>query len=586
MGLAAPMPAEVVPESASVATTTSVLLESLERSGIHNAEQRRVAQEVLAGLTGAGDAQIAEALIKARLLTRFQADELLAGRHRKLRIDHYILKGIVGVGGMGTVFRAVDTQTCKDVALKVLAERYKHDAGMRARFRLEARIGMQISHERVVKTFGLGETDDVFGEVDYVVMELFESIALHELVALNGPLEWATACDVMCQTAEALTALHRQGLVHRDVKPDNLLINQHGDVKLVDFGLAYLGTSLCDEEFSLAMIFGHDCLGTPDYMPPEQADDSLSADERSDVYALGGTLYAAVSGSRPYQASTRAATINAHRTLPVPSLRLHTKQTLPEPADAIVRRMMAKKPDERYATMDEVIAALKPFAVRRPIPYDPLRLMKLRGKLAARKLRGLTARLSSLRASSAQRLGSSIITPTQTNAKAETDIAQPGVHPAPSEQSSQPSADWRSRASGQLVDRSQLDYSQPLNLTATLIFDDGHKVPLLQSGYSLGRGTANDLRFDAGDLSTRHAQLSFDGTSWWISDLDSKNGVRVNGHPVKDHKLKHGDRIQLAQSVAFRLEDARVQSRQRNLKLLAGAAVAAAIAVIWWLLAQ
>ncbi|MBL8852033.1 MAG: serine/threonine protein kinase, partial [Planctomycetaceae bacterium] len=273
-----------------MATTTSVLLEALERSGIHNAEQRRAAQDVIAGANTGDDAAIADALIKARLLTRYQADELLAGRYRKLRIDRYVLKGIVGVGGMGTVFRAVDTQSGQDVAVKVLAERFKHDAGMRARFRLEARIGMQLQHERIVRTLALGETDDVFGEVDYVVMELFDSIALHELVALNGPFDWSAACDMACQAAEGLASLHQQGLVHRDVKPDNLLLNAQGEVKLVDFGLAYLGTDLCGEEFSLAMIFGHDCLGTPDYMPPEQADDSLSATARADVYALGGTL--------------------------------------------------------------------------------------------------------------------------------------------------------------------------------------------------------------------------------------------------------------------------------------------------------
>jgi serine/threonine-protein kinase len=354
-----------------------------------------------------------DALIKARLLTRFQADELLAGRYRKLRIDHYVLKGIVGVGGMGTVFRAVDTQSGQDVALKVLAERFKHDAGMRARFRLEARIGMQVDHERIVRTFALGETDDVFGEVDYVVMELFESIALHELVALAGPLDWPTACDLICQAAEGLTSLHRQGLVHRDVKPDNLLINAQGEVKLVDFGLAFLGTSLCDEEFSLAMIFGHDCLGTPDYMPPEQADDSLSADQRSDVYALGGTLFAAVTGSRPYQAGTRAATIQAHRVQPPPSIRERSSKPLPEQAEAIVRRMMAKDPAQRFATMDDVIAALRPFAVRRPIPDDAARLARLRTKLAERQLRGLSTRASNLKSSSVPRLNSSIITPTQ-----------------------------------------------------------------------------------------------------------------------------------------------------------------------------
>ena len=567
-----------------MAAITSAFLEALERSGIHNAEQQRAAQDALSGLDDADDEAIAEALIKARLLTRFQSAELLAGRYRKLRIDQYVLKGIVGVGGMGTVFQAVDTQTGQDVAVKVLAERYKHDAGMRARFRLEAKIGMQATHPRVVRTLGLGETDDVFGEVDYVVMELFESIALHELVALGGPLDWPTACDIACQAAEGLKFLHAQGLVHRDVKPDNLLINRKGEVKLVDFGLAYLGTSLCDDEFSLAMIFGHDCLGTPDYMPPEQADDSLKADERSDIYALGGTLFAAVSGSRPYQSRHRAATIQAHRTQPVPSITERTKRALPEQAEAIVRKMMAKKPDERYGSMDEVLTVLRPFAVRRAMPYDAARLSKLRARLAERKLRGLATHTSNLKSSSVRRVSSSIISPTQTTDKAETDLARPGARPVPQDPLQAPSANAASRAAGQLVTQTAPAFSDRTAITGSLIFDDGHRVPLIQSGYSLGRGTANDLRFDAGDLSTRHAQLSYDGTHWWISDLDSKNGVRVNGHPVRDHKLNHGDRIQLAQSVAFRLDDARVRASRRNLALLAVAVAAVTIGIAWWLL--
>jgi len=566
-------------------TTTSLLLEALERSGIHNAEQRRAAQQVVAPLAAADDDALAAALLKARLLTRFQADELLAGRYRKLRIDKYVLKGIVGVGGMGTVFRAADTESGQDVALKVLAERYKHDAGMRARFRLEARIGMLATHERVVRTLALGQTDDVFGEVDYVVMELFESIALHELVALSGPLDWPTACGLMCQAAAGLAFLHAQGLVHRDVKPDNLLINEQGEVKLVDFGLAYLGTSLCDEEFSLAMIFGHDCLGTPDYMPPEQADDSLSADQRSDVYALGGTLFAAVSGARPYQAGTRAATIQAHRVQPPPSFRDRSKQPVPPEADAIVQRMMAKDPARRFASMDEVVTALKPFAVRRPVPYDIGRLTRLRSRLAERKLRGLSTHASNLKSSSVRPVNSSIITPTQTSAKAETEMARPratAVNGDPAAATSD--ANGASRAAGQLVGRVVPDRSSRLSITGALIFENGDRVPLIQSGYSLGRGVANDLRFDAGDLSTRHAQLSFDGTHWWISDLDSKNGVRVNNQPIRDQKLTHGDRIQLAHSVTFRFEDSRARASQRHWLLLSAAALLVTGVVAWWLL--
>lgn len=567
-----------------LATSIAAIIEALERSGIHNAEQRRAAEAVLTEVPPGDDDAIAEALIKARLLTRFQADELLAGRHRKLRIDRYVLKGIVGVGGMGTVFRAVDTASGQDVAVKVLAERYKHDAGMRARFRLEARIGMQAAHERVVRTLALGETDDVFGEVDYVVMELFESIALHELVALHGPLDWPTACDIVCQAAEGLGFLHSQGLVHRDVKPDNLLINQQGDVKLVDFGLAYLGTSLCDEEFSLAMIFGHDCLGTPDYMPPEQADDSLSADNRSDVYALGGTLFAAVSGSRPYQAGTRAATIQAHRVQPVPSIRERSKQPLPPDAEAVVLKMMAKSPSGRFASMEEVIAALRPFAVRRAINFDVARLAKLRNRLAERKLRGLSTHASNLKSSSVRRVNSSIITPTQTSAKAETEMAHPRTTVAGRPSGGAIPSEGASRAAGQLVGRSAPDRSSRVVVTGTLTFENGDHIPLIQSGYCLGRGPANDLRFDAGDLSTRHAQLSFDNSHWWISDLDSKNGVRVNGQPVRDQMLQHGDRIQLAQSVSFRFEDAQARASQRNLWLLIATVAAAVISVAWWFL--
>lgn len=567
-----------------MAAITSSILEALQRSGIHNAEQQRAAREALSKLGDAEDDATAAALIKARLLTRFQADELLAGRYRKLRIDQYVLKEIVGVGGMGTVFQAVDTQTGQDVALKVLAERYKHDAGMRARFRLEARIGMQATHPRVVRTLALGETDDVFGEVDYVVMELFESIALHELVALGGPLPWPTACDLMCQAAEGLVFLHGQGLVHRDVKPDNLLINRQGEVKLVDFGLAYLGTSLCDDEFSLAMIFGHDCLGTPDYMPPEQADDSLKADQRSDIYALGGTLFAAVTGTRPYQSRNRAATIQAHRTQPVPSISERSKRPLPQQAEAIVRKMMAKDPAERYGSMDEVLKVLKPFAVRRAIPYDPIRLSKLRARLAERKLRGLATHTSNLKSSSVRRVNSSIITPTQTTNKAETDLARPGAHPIPRDPHDVPATAAASNSAGQLVTQAATSSADRMAITGALLFEDGHRVPLLQSGYSLGRGAANDLRFEAGDLSTRHAQLSYDGDHWWISDLDSKNGVRVNGQAVRDHKLQHGDRIQLAHSIGFRLEDAGTRASRRNLMLLAAGIVTVAAGMAWWLL--
>jgi serine/threonine-protein kinase len=494
-----------------------------------------------------------------------------------------VLVDLLGVGGMGNVYRARDTESGADVALKVLAEHFKHDAGMRARFRLEARLGMQAQHENIARTYALGVTDDVFGEVDYMVMELFEGIALHELVGLKGPLDWPTACDVICQAASALGALHELGFVHRDVKPDNLLLDPTGRVKLVDFGLAFLGTKLCEEEFSLAMIFGHDCLGTADYMPPEQADDSMQADRRSDVYALGATLYTVITGTRPYKGKTRSAVIDAHRKQPPPAPR-GVKPALPDAADDIVARMMAKSPDVRFDSMTAVIAALRPFAKRRPVPFDFAKLLSVRAKLAERKRRGVRTTASNIRSSSAGRISSSLITPTQTLARAETDVEErrrasfrastPGI--APGVQSGVNTAEAADKLIAELAPR-----ETAVPTPAKLTFDDGGLTWLTRSGYSVGRGPENDLRFEAGDLSGKHCQLSYDGVNWWIVDLGSKNGVRVNGNPVKEQILRPGDRVKLAQSVSFRIDyDSPWGRRRKRRRLIAGIALAVMIAAL------
>jgi serine/threonine-protein kinase len=565
---------------------TSPLLESLERSRIVPAARWSEVHEIARRIGDDSESDLTDALTQAGLLTRFQSNELLQGRHRRLRIDRYVLVDLLGVGGMGNVYRARDTVSGDAVALKVLAEHFKHDAGMRARFRLEARLGMQARHGNIACTYALGVTDDVFGEVDYMVMELFEGIALHELVGLKGALDWPTACDVICQAASALQALHDLGFVHRDVKPDNLLLSASGDLKLVDFGLAFLGTKLCEEEFSLAMIFGHDCLGTADYMPPEQADDSLKADRRSDVYALGATLYTAITGTRPYKGKTRSAIIEAHRTQPPPAPR-EVQPALPPAADHIIARMMSKSPDTRFDSMVEVIAALRPFARRRPIPFDYGKLLTLRGRLAERKRRGVRTTASNIRSSSAGQISSSLITPTQTLARAETDLerrrssrgaAEPGV--APGVQSGVNTAEAADKLIAELAPR---DTAVPT--PARLTFDDRGLTWLTRSGYSVGRGPENDLRFEAGDLSGRHCQLSYDGVNWWIIDLGSKNGVRVNGKPAKEQILRPGDRVKLAQSVSFRIDYdspwARRRRRQRVMIAIAAALLALASAAAW-----
>jgi serine/threonine-protein kinase len=569
-----------------VLTATSRLLESLDRSGICTAAVRKTVLQIAGDNGIADDDSLAQALVQAGLITRFQADELLAGRGRRLRIDDYVITRLLGVGGMGTVYQAIDTRSGQAVAVKVLSERFKHDAGMSARFRLEARLGMLASHENLVKTLALGKTDDVFGEVDYVVMELFEAIALHELAGLTGPLDWPTACDVILQAAAALGSLHARGMVHRDVKPDNILVAADGRVKLVDFGLSFLGTELCGEEFSLAMIFGHDCLGTADYMPPEQADDSMQADQRSDVYGLGGTLYTALTAARPYRADSRSALIQAHRTLPPPSA-CRKVPTLPEVADRVVARMMAKRPDDRFRSMSEVIEALRPFATRRPIAFDFDRLLRLRSRVAEKRARGISTRSTPLRSSSIPRPASSIAAHTPTEPPIQTDLAHPRT-PSQSRSASRSAGSGASSAAREADRLIAAVVPADRGLTvqpAHLIFDDGTDLWLVRSGYSMGRASENDFRFDNADLSSRHCQLSFDGQRWWVSDLGSKNGVRVNGQLALDHPLRSGDRIKLAGSVSFRIEYGPKRRRLRLLMtvlaVLAGFGVLEAILYFW-----
>ena len=564
-------------------TSLATLVDAIERSGVipasRAAEVRKLSQA-----TGIDDDDaLLQRLVSTNLLTQFQAGELREGRYRRLRIGDYVLCDLLGVGGMGTVYRARNVRNGAIVALKVLGERYKHDAGMRARFRLEAKTGMAVQHPGLVRTLFLGQTDDVFGEVDYVVMELFEGIALHELVGTRGPRTWPAACDLIAQAAEALGCLHDAGMVHRDIKPDNLLVDRHGTVKLVDFGLSFLGTRLCEEEFSLAMIFGHDCLGTADYMPPEQADDSMQADVRSDIYSLGATLFTLLTGRRPFEETTRKAQIEAHRTQAVRSV-CELNPELPQFAETLIGRLMSKSPSDRPDSTQALLAALRPHARREPVPFDFERLLRGRARLAARKISGGGTSTGSSRKSSATRVDSSIVSPTSGQATLETDVARPAGR---RKRQTETTPRIRTQADGESgLNAARLgDGSAPLGGAgpASLIFDDGNVFHLAKSGYAIGRGDDNDLQLDAADLSSRHAQLSFDGRRWWISDQNSKNGVRVNSRRVQESPLESGDRITLGVSVTFRFAAGRSQALRDGLLWASVAAAALLAGLLIWL---
>jgi serine/threonine-protein kinase len=355
-------------------------LELLEKSKLLSPE------EVAAAITRHGlkpdqdPRLVAQALMKDRLLTRFQASQLLKGRYRGFVIDGYKLLEILGAGGMGMVYVALDTQSGRRVAIKLLTETGQRDAGVRARFEMEARAGRLLEHPNIVRTFAFGRSD----ELDYIVMELVEAISLEEYIRLQKRVPFPQACSFMCQATLGLEHAHSQGLIHRDVKPANLLVDRSGGVKILDFGLALVEDHE-GSEFALARIFGQDRVGTADFTSPEQTVDSFTVDLRADVYSLGCTLYTTLAGQVPFPYDTVKKKLDAHREVqPWPIQEL--APDVPDALADVLERMMAKSPDDRFANMPEVRQALEPFAQRQPVRFDLSRILADRIVLAKRRI--------------------------------------------------------------------------------------------------------------------------------------------------------------------------------------------------------
>jgi len=323
---------------------------------------------------------VAQALLKDRLLTRFQASQLLKGRYRGFVIDGYKLLEILGAGGMGRVYVAMDTQSERRVAIKLLTESGQNDPGVRARFEMEARAGMLLEHPHIVRTFAFGRSQDV----DYIVMELVEAISLEEYIRQERRVAYAEACSFMCQATLGLEHAHSQGMIHRDVKPANLLVDRSGGVKILDFGLALVDDHE-GSEFSLARIFGQDRVGTADFTSPEQTLDSFSIDLRADIYSLGCTLYTTLGGQVPFPYDSRKKKLEAHRTVEPLAIQ-ELAPDVPDRLARILERMMAKRPDDRYPSMAAVRQALEPMAQRRPVSFDLTRILADRIAIARRRV--------------------------------------------------------------------------------------------------------------------------------------------------------------------------------------------------------
>src|SRR4051812_12344182 len=258
--------------------------------------------------------------------------------------DH-IIRGVAGRGGMGVVYRAMHLALKRQVALKLIGAEYSGQPEFRERFQRECETAASIQHPHVVPIYHAGEED---GRL-YVTMRYVEGSDLYRLLQ-RGRVDAKSAARLVAQVAEALEAAHQRGIVHRDVKPANILIDADGSALLTDFGLT---KNLSDRGLTKDGTF----VGTLDYAAPEQFRGD-PVDARTDVYALGCVLYQALSGRVPYPRETDAAKMYAHMESPPPSVTVLVEE-VPELLSYVVQRAMAKDPADRFQSAGELAAALR-----------------------------------------------------------------------------------------------------------------------------------------------------------------------------------------------------------------------------------
>lgn len=358
--------AEQISEHLDSCTHCEETVVGLEREGDTLALRLRQAVNADADQPDAGLEQMLREL-KQCVAPRREVSQEAALPLRQLR-DYKILKTI-GSGGMGTVYQAEHVRLHQMVALKVLAPHRFDDPQAAARFEREMQAVGQLSHKNIVRATDAG----VENGRHYLAMEYLEGMTLSDLVRQRGPIPISAACAIISQAAQGLQYAHERGLVHRDIKPANLMlaINDRPSagetnplnvtVKILDFGLARLRNLSAedDEELTTTGLI----VGTIDYMAPEQGADTHESDIRSDIYSLGATFYKLLTGCAPLEKADRntplkrLAALETADPLPVEEVR----DGIPAKLAAIVARMLAKSPDERYATPAEVAEALQPF---------------------------------------------------------------------------------------------------------------------------------------------------------------------------------------------------------------------------------
>ena len=272
------------------------------------------------------------------------------------RIGQYEIVGVLGSGGMGTVYQAIHREMQREVALKMVRSDLSRQEAIRKRFQREVIAAARLSHPNIVTAYDAGEHD---GQ-PFLVSEWIDGVDLRRLVRQQGPLSVDQAIKFTKDAAHGLQYAHRHEIIHRDIKPANLLVDQADTVKILDLGLARLTidseATRGFEDVTAELTDTGAVMGTASYMAPEQARSTRRADARSDIYSLGCVLYFLLTGRAPYKGESVVDTLLAHATEPIPDLETNS---IPSEVKTLVQQMMAKSPDERPQSMSEVIARLE-----------------------------------------------------------------------------------------------------------------------------------------------------------------------------------------------------------------------------------
>jgi tRNA A-37 threonylcarbamoyl transferase component Bud32 len=349
--------------------TVEAFLKTVLRSGLLTSQQLQVALQPVPPERLADAKFLADHLVQTGKLSRFQANKLLVGVVKGLVLGPFHMLAPIGKGGMGAVYLARDSRSQQLVAVKALPpKRAKAEERLLARFRREMEICQRVTHPNVARTFEVGVDDDVH----YIAMEYIPGNNLYKLVSEQGALPVARAARLFQEVCLGLEHAHSQGLIHRDIKPSNIIITPDDHAKVLDLGLAMMQGEV---QADRTVVGGQGYIvGTLDYLAPEQADDAFTVDLRSDIYALGCTLYFALTKQPPFPGGNALQKLLRHRTDTSVSVCRLNPEAPPEMA-ALVDKMMAKRKEERFATcaqVREALAAWAPSSPHAPAKVEPL----------------------------------------------------------------------------------------------------------------------------------------------------------------------------------------------------------------------